>query len=186
MPSEMGVTCRIEVRGSEAFGQSVFAFAGAQATPDTLCPDGSGVAAPRVARQGEAWWGRQDSNLRSHEAADLQSAPFATRDTPPSNSIRPAARVAADRVIEMTLITGRPETGARSGAFMGEGGPQSQPSGPPIWHTFADCRDLCSKQAIAAARFLFLTRFLHANRPPLRSKTLCKLPIIESRDTSLT
>lgn len=29
------------------------------------------------------WWGRQDSNLRSHEAADLQSAPFATRDTPP-------------------------------------------------------------------------------------------------------
>lgn len=31
----------------------------------------------------EGWWGRQDSNLRSHEAADLQSAPFATRDTPP-------------------------------------------------------------------------------------------------------
>src|SRR5512142_94187 len=29
------------------------------------------------------WWGRKDSNLRSHEAADLQSAPFATRDTPP-------------------------------------------------------------------------------------------------------
>jgi hypothetical protein len=33
------------------------------------------------------WWGRQDSNLRSHEAADLQSAPFATRDTPPLDSI---------------------------------------------------------------------------------------------------
>src|SRR6266571_6148333 len=31
----------------------------------------------------EGWWGRQDSNLRSHKAADLQSAPFATRDTPP-------------------------------------------------------------------------------------------------------
>src|ERR1700719_1415948 len=31
----------------------------------------------------EGWWGRKDSNLRSHEAADLQSAPFATRDTPP-------------------------------------------------------------------------------------------------------
>src|SRR5215471_13319906 len=30
------------------------------------------------------WWGRQDSNLRSHKTADLQSAPFATRDTPPS------------------------------------------------------------------------------------------------------
>jgi hypothetical protein len=34
----------------------------------------------------EGWWGRQDSNLRSHEAADLQSAPFATRDTPPEPS----------------------------------------------------------------------------------------------------
>src|SRR5215475_12904735 len=33
------------------------------------------------------WWGRQDSNLRSHEAADLQSAPFATRDTPPLDGI---------------------------------------------------------------------------------------------------
>ena len=33
------------------------------------------------------WWGRKDSNLRSHKTADLQSAPFATRDTPPSNSI---------------------------------------------------------------------------------------------------
>ena len=33
--------------------------------------------------QGFRWWGRKDSNLRSHEAADLQSAPFATRDTPP-------------------------------------------------------------------------------------------------------
>ena len=36
----------------------------------------------------EGWWGRQDSNLRSHEAADLQSAPFATRDTPPLDDIR--------------------------------------------------------------------------------------------------
>ncbi|CAL76814.1 hypothetical protein BRADO3008 [Bradyrhizobium sp. ORS 278] len=34
-------------------------------------------------RSRQGWWGRQDSNLRSHEAADLQSAPFATRDTPP-------------------------------------------------------------------------------------------------------
>ena len=33
------------------------------------------------------WWGRQDSNLRSHEAADLQSAPFATRDTPPLDGV---------------------------------------------------------------------------------------------------
>ena len=29
-------------------------------------------AAPRVARQGEAWWGKKDSNLRSHKTADLQ------------------------------------------------------------------------------------------------------------------
>ena len=33
------------------------------------------------------WWGRQDSNLRSDDAADLQSAPFATRDTPPLDGI---------------------------------------------------------------------------------------------------
>ena len=44
-------------------------------------------ACQAVAREAsEGWWGRQDSNLRSHEAADLQSAPFATRDTPPEPS----------------------------------------------------------------------------------------------------
>jgi hypothetical protein len=44
-----------------------------------------GLACPAVAREAsEGWWGRQDSNLRSHKTADLQSAPFATRDTPPS------------------------------------------------------------------------------------------------------
>ena len=37
-------------------------FRCAQATPDTPRPDGLGVAAPRVARQGEAWCGRWDSN----------------------------------------------------------------------------------------------------------------------------
>jgi hypothetical protein len=44
------------------------------------------------------WWGRQDSNLRSHEAADLQSAPFATRDTPPldGSPIRPLDEPATD------------------------------------------------------------------------------------------
>src|SRR5260370_2922815 len=62
-------------------------FRVAQVTPDTLRPGGLRVAAPRVARQGEAWWGKKDSNLRSHKTADLQSAPFATRDTPPLNSI---------------------------------------------------------------------------------------------------
>src|SRR5579864_3016202 len=38
------------------------------------------------------WWGRKDSNLRSHEAADLQSAPFATRDTPPLKPHRKPSR----------------------------------------------------------------------------------------------
>src|SRR5208282_329939 len=33
------------------------------------------------------WWGRQDSNLRRRKPADLQSAPFATRDTPPHVSL---------------------------------------------------------------------------------------------------
>ena len=35
-----------------------------------------------------SWWGRKDSNLRSHKTADLQSAPFATRDTSSSVSVR--------------------------------------------------------------------------------------------------
>ena len=32
------------------------------------------------------WWGKQDSNLRRLPPADLQSAPFATRDIPPARS----------------------------------------------------------------------------------------------------
>jgi hypothetical protein len=62
--------------------QSVFACAALQLRR-TRFALACRVAAPRAARQGEAWWGRKDSNLRSHEAADLQSAPFATRDTSP-------------------------------------------------------------------------------------------------------
>src|ERR1700736_1090230 len=41
----------------------------------------------RSASRETGWWGKKDSNLRSHKTADLQSAPFATRDTPPLNSI---------------------------------------------------------------------------------------------------
>ena len=33
------------------------------------------------------WWERQDSNLRRRKPADLQSAPFATRDTLPNRRI---------------------------------------------------------------------------------------------------
>src|SRR3954464_11000193 len=47
---------------------------------DRACPAVAGAAS-------EGWWGKKDSNLRSHKTADLQSAPFATRDTPPFNSI---------------------------------------------------------------------------------------------------
>jgi hypothetical protein len=37
-------------------------FRCAQATPDTLRPNVLRLAAPRVARQGEAWWACLDSN----------------------------------------------------------------------------------------------------------------------------
>src|SRR3979409_2345172 len=67
--------------------RSVYAFASLKLRRSLLRPDGLRMAAPSVARKGEAWWGKKDSNLRSHKTADLQSAPFATRDTPPLNSI---------------------------------------------------------------------------------------------------
>ncbi|MCP1915083.1 hypothetical protein J2R96_007563 [Bradyrhizobium elkanii] len=94
--------------------------------------------------------------------------------------------MAADRVIEMTLITGRPEAGARSGAFMGEGGPQSQPSQPSNWDTFAGSGDLCSKVTSLAARFLFCRVFFTRTGPHFARKRCVKLPIFRSRDTSLT
>src|SRR5882724_13269796 len=82
-------------------------FRFAQATLDTLCPDGLHLAAPRVAHPGEAWWGKKDSNLRSHKTADLQSAPFATRDTPPLNPIAsPPAETATDMAMD-DVKTGR-------------------------------------------------------------------------------
>lgn len=91
-------------------------------------PRRSGVAAPRVARQGEAWWGRKDSNLRSHEAADLQSAPFATRDTPPFNHTdKLARRYGGDQASDDAEVRQASCGGDRSGAFMGEAPWQSQP-----------------------------------------------------------
>jgi hypothetical protein len=55
----------------------------------------------------EGWWGKKDSNLRSHKTADLQSAPFATRDTPPLNPIAsPPAGMATDMAID-DVKTGR-------------------------------------------------------------------------------
>src|SRR5580692_4684231 len=77
------------------------------------------------------WWGKKDSNLRSHKTADLQSAPFATRDTPPLRPHRnPPAEMAAAR-LPMTLIPGA-DGGLPVGRFMAEGRWQSQPTPPAI------------------------------------------------------
>ena len=46
-----------------------------------------GWPANRSAAGREGWWERQDSNLRRRKPADLQSAPFATRDTLPNRRI---------------------------------------------------------------------------------------------------
>ena len=75
-------------------------------------------ANPAKARQCEAgWWGRQDSNLRSHEAADLQSAPFATRDTPPEPSQPKAIKHLARRATHLGLrraVYGQEPPGSQS------------------------------------------------------------------------
>jgi hypothetical protein len=60
-------------------------FAPVGASGDTLHLRLRGGPPPEAESVG--WWGRKDSNLRSHKTADLQSAPFATRDTSPLNSI---------------------------------------------------------------------------------------------------
>src|SRR3569623_1858939 len=71
------------------------------------------------------WWGKKDSNLRSHTAAELQSAPFATRDTPPLSVIRPVRREAVGQPT-MTLKS-EPVHGRPVGAFKGEAAGESQP-----------------------------------------------------------
>jgi hypothetical protein len=83
----------------------------------------------RSAAREAGWWGKKDSNLRSHKTADLQSAPFATRDTPPLRPHRnPPAEMAAAR-LPMTLIPGA-DGGLPVGRFMAEGRWQSQPTPP--------------------------------------------------------
>ena len=86
------------------------------------------VACLAVAREAsEGWWGRQDSNLRSHEAADLQSAPFATRDTPPLDGSTIGPDLAGDRSRPWNVKAATTRIGARPGAFMGDAVGQSQP-----------------------------------------------------------
>jgi integrase len=61
--------------------------------PERLFPHLMGRCGAKLRKDNEIkcinlrWWGKKDSNLRSHKTADLQSAPFATRDTPPFNRI---------------------------------------------------------------------------------------------------
>src|ERR1700761_3594224 len=94
---------------------------------------GSGLACPTEAREAsEGWWGRQDSNLRSHEAADLQSAPFATRDTPPFQWRAIRYPFCGDGTGHGDVKAAeRPQKGSRPGAFMGESDRQSQPRPAP-------------------------------------------------------
>src|SRR6185312_14490696 len=85
-------------------------------------------ACPAVAREAsKGWWGRKDSNLRSHEAADLQSAPFATRDTSPFKLHRKLGRRWGGNQLVDDAENRKPSQRLRSGAFMGEAPCQSQP-----------------------------------------------------------
>lgn len=72
-----------------------------------------------LANRSAGWWGRQDSNLRSHEAADLQSAPFATRDTPPP--VPPAERLWQAKPGPEAAAS--PRAGLQRGAVMGDAAP---------------------------------------------------------------
>src|ERR1043165_578547 len=80
------------------------------------------LACGAVAREAsEGGWGRQDSNLRSHKTADLQSAPFATRDTPPSQQRQQFVRKSGGgQNHQYGAEPATPGNGARSGAFMGK------------------------------------------------------------------
>jgi hypothetical protein len=93
------------------------------------------------------WWGRQDSNLRSHEAADLQSAPFATRDTPPLDGI--AIRFAwrrrrighgevEDRTTPFREARGRPRLWGKQHGKVNQGDRRKlQPYGSNWWDQIA-------------------------------------------------
>src|SRR5205807_2780577 len=111
--------------------EPAFALWASARQPSLVRHERAGLACRAVAREAsEGWWGRKDSNLRSHEAADLQSAPFATRDTSPSVSVRnrpPEWRRAGPW---MTLRPKARLEPASTGAFMGEAGWQSQPTEP--------------------------------------------------------
>ena len=80
-------------------GSRMRLFSGLEWSPDRSSSSLSTTEICAVRQTVRRWWGRQDSNLRSHEAADLQSAPFATRDTPPArrHGIREIAQGAMDK-----------------------------------------------------------------------------------------
>jgi hypothetical protein len=70
---------------------------------DNSINNGLNPAAAKTAA-GSIWWGKKDSNLRSHKTADLQSAPFATRDTPPRRHRTASTKTMVERP-RMTLKT---------------------------------------------------------------------------------
>src|SRR3981189_798569 len=77
------------------------------------------------------WWGKKDSNLRSHKTADLQSAPFATRDTPPPKPHRnPPAEMAADRTSDDVNTGHRWRAPGRRG--YGRNAPAKSTNGSPL------------------------------------------------------
>lgn len=113
----------------DAHGWRLACQAVARSDRARLRPPGFGGAAFSLAREG--WWGKKDSNLRSRKTADLQSAPFATRDTPPLNSIGTHPPKWRQRGHTMTLKPGA-DGELPVGAFMGESARQSQPRRPLI------------------------------------------------------
>src|SRR5204863_10146871 len=79
----------------------------------------------------DGWWGKKDSHLRSHKTADLQSAPFATRDTPPFNSItNPTAVLAADEAMD-DVKSGSRLANSRSARLWAKGDGKVNQGKPP-------------------------------------------------------
>ena len=54
---------------------------------------------PQTAHQARSWWRGEDSNLRRHKPADLQSAPVGRLGTPPR--IKPTIVVAGISAVNM-------------------------------------------------------------------------------------
>ena len=92
----------------------------------------------------EDWWERQDSNLRRRKPADLQSAPFATRDTLPN---RRTALISKDK-------RGKPQYGEqvrRNAGLYGHRGIRSQGRRTVVEHLSGSLKALAGLQEMAPA-----------------------------------